>query len=167
MQSSARESGDGDPSRHETEAERLDRNLTELLGGLRVALPGVQVLFAFLLVVPFNQGWSRMTDFERKLYYGTLLCTALATMLLIAPVVHHRLVFRHHEKGFLVATANRLSTTGMATMAMAMTGAVALITHVEFRGSAVTTGVAAAVGAGFAGIWFVLPLAHMHARRGP
>src|SRR5437667_2476300 len=85
---------DAAPERHEAEAEKLDRNLSEMLQELRVALPGVQVLFAFLLTVPFSQGLVRMTEFERILYLVVLLATALATFLLIAPTAYHRLLFR-------------------------------------------------------------------------
>src|SRR5438552_8131453 len=84
--------------RRETELERYDRNLNELMGELRVALPGVQVLFAFLLVAPFNQRFSTVSAFERRLYFGTLLCTLLASILLIAPTVVHRLRFRQGDK---------------------------------------------------------------------
>src|SRR4051794_37595741 len=80
--------------RNETEKERLDRNLNELLGELRVALPGVQVLFAFLLAVPFNQGFSKATQFQKDIYLVTLLLTAAASALLIAPSAYHRLMFR-------------------------------------------------------------------------
>ena len=151
----------GDPTRHETENERLDRNMVELLNGLRVALPGVQVLFAFLLVVPFNQGWSRLTGFERDLYYGTLLCTTLATVLLIAPVVHHRLLFRHREKHYLVMTGNTLSKIGMTTMGIAITGAVALISQVEFGDSPATAIATIAVALGIVVVWFGLPALHV------
>ncbi len=102
-----------DHARDETREQRAGRNLGELLSELRVALPGVQVLFAFLLVVPFNQGVTRMTDFERKLYFATLLCTALASMLLIAPSVHHRILFRQRDKEHLVLSANRLTIAGL------------------------------------------------------
>jgi hypothetical protein len=157
----------GDPSRGETEDQRLDRNLSELLTELRVALPGVQVLFAFLLVVPFNQGWTRTSQFDRKLYFGTLLATALATVLLIAPSVHHRLLFRQHEKRFLVMTANRLSEAGMSVLAVAMTGAVALVTHVEFGGTITTVIVSGAVALSFAGIWYAVPIEHRRHRHSP
>jgi len=148
----------GDSTRRETENQRWDRNLNELLTELRVALPGVQVLFAFLLIVPFNQGWTRMSQFDRKLYFGTLLCTALATVLLIAPTIHHRLLFRQHQKRFLVLTANRLSEAGMTVLAIAMTSAVALVTHVEFRGTIATAVVSGVVALCFAGIWYAIPL---------
>src|SRR5881227_4282244 len=96
-------------ARHETELERYDRNLNELLSELRVALPGVQVLFAFLLVAPFNQRFGTISDFERKLYFATLLCTLLASILLIAPTVVHRLQFARGQKKSVVYTANRLT----------------------------------------------------------
>jgi hypothetical protein len=147
-----------DPTRRETENQRLDRNLSELLTELRVALPGVQVLFAFLLILPFNQGWTRLSQFDRKLYFGTLLCTTLATVLLIAPTVHHRLLFRQRQKRFLVMTAHRLSKVGMAVLAVAMTSAVALVTHVEFRGTIATVVVSAAVALSFGAVWYAVPL---------
>src|SRR5438874_819729 len=101
--------------RSETELERYDRNLSELLIELRVALPGVQVLFAFLLVAPFNQRFGTVSDFERKLYFATLLCTLLASILLIAPTVVHRLQFaRGHEKS-VVYTATRLTIAGLTS----------------------------------------------------
>jgi hypothetical protein len=150
----------GDPTRRETENQRLDRNLSELLNELRVALPGVQVLFAFLLIVPFNQGWTRMSQFDRKLYFGTLLCTALATVLLIAPTIHHRLLFRQRQKRFLVMTANRLSEAGMTALAVAMTSAVALVTHVEFGGTIATVVVSGVVALCFAGVWYAVPIGH-------
>ena len=84
--------------RHETELERYDRNLSELMAELRVALPGVQVLFAFLLVVPFSQRFDTVSHFERRLYFATLLCTLLASILLIAPTLIHRLEFRRGGK---------------------------------------------------------------------
>jgi hypothetical protein len=156
----------GDPTRRETENQRWDRNLNELLNELRVALPGVQVLFAFLLIVPFNQGWTRMSQFDRKLYFATLLCTALATVLLIAPTIHHRLLFRQHQKRFLVMTANRLSEVGMTVLAIAMTSAIALVTHVEFGGTIATAVVSGAVALCFAGIWYAVPLEHQRHRNG-
>src|SRR5206468_5900239 len=95
--------------RDETDWERADRNLQELLGELRVALPGVQVLFAFLLVVPFNQRFADVTDFQEKLYFVSLLLTAGASAFLIAPTVHHRLEFRLQDKEYIVVVANRLA----------------------------------------------------------
>src|SRR5438477_11376201 len=115
--------------RNETELERYDRNLNELLGELRVALPGVQVLFAFLLVAPFNQRFGRVSTFERDLYLAALLLTLLASILLIAPAIVHRLTFRRGQKAYVVNTANRLMIAGLAVFALAMTCAVLLVTH--------------------------------------
>ena len=118
--------------RKETELERYDRNLTELMGELRVALPGVQVLFAFLLVVPFNQRFGSVSQFEKRLYFVTLLVTLLASILLIAPTVLHRLEFQQGEKPYVVRSANRLTIAGLSALAIAMTCAIALITHYLF-----------------------------------
>ena len=143
--------------RHETQKERLDRNLTELLAELRVALPGVQVLFAFLLIVPFNQGYSRMTTFDRDAYFATLLATALASILLIAPTVHHRLEFRRDDKAHLVDVANQLTIAGLVALALAMTGAILLVTNVVL-GTIPAILVTAAVLGTFAVVWYGLPL---------
>src|SRR5262249_18261738 len=99
----------GMPDRHESELERLDRNTIELLNELRVASTGIQVLFAFLLVVPFNTGFSKLTSFDRYCYFVTLLCLAAAATLLIAPSMHHRLLFRQKEKDYLVRVGTRLA----------------------------------------------------------
>src|SRR5690349_23331973 len=92
--------------RDESEDARLDRNLGELLQELRVALPGVQVLFAFLLAVPFQQHFTEITPFEKKVYFATLLCTALSAALLIAPSSYHRMTFRLQQKHELIFLAN-------------------------------------------------------------
>jgi hypothetical protein len=145
------------PRRDETEEERVDRNLAELLQELRVALPGVQVLFAFLLVVPFNQRFGKVSDFDRVLYGVTLVCAALASTLLIAPTVHHRLLFRRRDKEYLVKTANRQAIAGLTLLALAMTGAIVLVT--DFLYQPATTIVASAIVAlGFIMLWYVLPL---------
>ncbi len=91
-------STDPDSGRDETEEERLDRNLSELLQELRVALPGVQVLFAFLLAVPFQQGFEKITPFQKDVYFGTLICTAISAVMLISPSAYHRLTFRYQQK---------------------------------------------------------------------
>jgi hypothetical protein len=146
--------GDG---RNETEKERLDRNLNELLGELRVALPGVQVLFAFLLAVPFNQGFAKATSFQTDVYLVTLLLTAGATALLIAPSAYHRIQFRQDDKRHIVFVANRLAIAGFGVLAAAMTSAVLLVTDYLYSG---TTSVIATVGVGLAlyGFWYVAPL---------
>jgi uncharacterized protein DUF6328 len=143
--------------RPETEQERVDRNLNELLGELRVALPGVQVLFAFLLVVPFNQRFPEVTDFQEKVYFVTLLCTAAASAFLIAPSVHHRITFRRQDKEYLVLMANRLAVIGLTFLAIAMTGVILLVTDVLF-GTATTIVATALVGLMFAVLWYALPL---------
>jgi len=152
--------GDGSPAhdgREETELERYDRNLTELMGELRVALPGVQVLFAFLLVAPFNQRFSSVSRFERDLYFVTLLLTLLASALLIAPTVLHRIVFQRGQKPFVVRIANRLTISGMAVLGAAMTCAVSLVTHFLLgQTTAIITTVAVAFF--LALLWFGLPL---------
>jgi hypothetical protein len=143
--------------RDETEAERLDRNLGELLQELRVALPGVQVLFAFLLAVPFQQNFTKISEFEKKVYFATLLLTALSAALLIAPSAYHRLTFRYQQKHRLVFVSNRLAIAGLATLALAMTCAIMLITHVLFGtvATVVTVGLALAM---FVLLWAALPL---------
>ncbi len=146
-----------DPGRDETPEERADRNLTELLGELRVALPGVQVLFAFLLIVPFNDRFSDATAFQRDLYLATLICTAFASALLIAPSMNHRLEFRHGDKEHLVTVANRLTIAGLTLVAFAMTGVVALLTDFVF-GTATMIVATTALALAFALLWYLLPL---------
>jgi hypothetical protein len=144
--------------RNETEDERLDRNLGELLQELRIALPGVQVLFAFLLAVPFQQHFTSISAFDKKAYFATLLLTALSAALLIAPSAYHRLTFRYQQKGRLVFIANRLAIAGLAVLALAMTCAIMLITNVLF-GTVATTVVTTGLVLGmFALLWAVLPL---------
>jgi Family of unknown function (DUF6328) len=141
----------------ETPAERADRNLNQLLGELRVALPGVQVLFAFLLTVPFTQRFSQVTAFQEKIYFFTLMCAAAASALLIAPTAHHRVGFRQGDNVHLVTVSNRLALAGLATLAVAMTGVVLLVTDVLF--STLTTIVATSVSAGtFLTLWFAMPV---------
>jgi uncharacterized protein DUF6328 len=147
----------------ESRRERVNRELIELLNELRVALPGVQVLFAFLLVAPFNQRFGAVSHFERGLYFATFLCTLLASILLIAPTMIHRLAFRQGEKAFLVDIANRLMIAGLSVLAVAMTSASALITHYLF-GPATTVITTAVVVIAFTTIWFALPLRRRRAR---
>jgi hypothetical protein len=143
--------------REESEGERLDRNLAELLQELRVALPGVQVLFAFLLAVPFQQNFTEITPFEEKVYFLTLICTAISAALLISPTAYHRLTFHLQQKKELVYVSNRLSIAGLGFLALAMTGAIVLITDVLFGGIA-TVAFGAAAAAMFVVLWGVLPL---------
>jgi hypothetical protein len=141
----------------ETEEQRLDRNLNELLGGLRVALPGVQVLFAFLLILPFQNEFSRVTEFQKAIYYATLVCTALASVCLIAPSVRHRLRFRKDDKAYVVFSANRLAIAGLSFLGLAITGVMVLISDFIFgEGAAIAAG--AAMAALIAWLWFASPL---------
>jgi Family of unknown function (DUF6328) len=143
--------------REESDDQRLDRNLGELLQELRVALPGVQVLFAFLLAVPFQQNFSEISSFEEKVYFATLLCTAISAALLISPSAYHRLTFHLQQKRQLVFLANRLTIAGLGFLGLAMTGAIMLITDVLFGGIA-TAVFSFAAASMFIALWGVLPL---------
>ncbi|HWC09544.1 MAG TPA: DUF6328 family protein [Solirubrobacterales bacterium] len=149
--------GERSSGREESEAERLDRHLGELLQELRVALPGVQVLFAFLLAVPFQQEFVKVSEFEKEIYFATLLLTALSAVLLIAPTAYHRLTFRYQQKHRLVFVSNRLTIAGLLSLALAMTCAILLVTHFLF-GSVVTIVVTAVVLVTFAVFWVALPM---------
>lgn len=141
----------------ESTDERLDRELIELLNELRVALPGVQVLFAFLLTVPFSQRFAQLTDFQRDAYFATFLCAAFAPVFLIAPTAYHRLRFRDFDKERLITTATRLSITGTIFLALAITGTVFVVTHVLF-GTALAGAVAGALFGSLVWFWYGLPL---------
>lgn len=149
--------GQSPSGRAETPTERADRNLSELLQELRVALPGVQVLFGFLLTVPFTQRFSEISAFEERLYFGVLLCTAFASAFLIAPSVSHRILFRHHEKEYLVTVANRLALIGTGFLALSICGAVAMISHLVF-GETATIVSTLAVGTTVVLVWYAGPL---------
>ena len=145
----------GEPDEDQTE--RVNRELIELLNELRVALPGVQVLFAFLLAVPFAQGFTRVTDFQRALFFVVMALTAMSLAFLIAPSSWHRLRFRRRDKERLLQASNRMSIAGLAFLALAMTGAVMLIA--DFIYSPTLT-IISGIGAGliFAVLWYLLPL---------
>jgi hypothetical protein len=135
----------------------LDRELIELLNELRVALPGIQVLFAFLLIVPFSNGWQDVTDLQRYVYFVAFLCAAAASALLIAPSAYHRLRWRAGDKERILVTSNRLAIAGTVFLAGGMTATVFLITDVLF--SIGWAGLAAGlVGGGFCLLWYGLPL---------
>jgi hypothetical protein len=146
-----------DEDRHETQLERLDRNLEEMTGELRVVVTGVQVLFAFLLIVPFNTGFAHVGSFERTVYFVTLLLAALAAVCTIAPSAEHRFLFRHDEKRYLVFKSNRVVIAGLGFLALAMCGCLLLVTTKLFGAAAgVVTAVVGAVP--FAALWFAVPL---------
>jgi Family of unknown function (DUF6328) len=144
-------------ARDEDEAERLDRELIELLNELRVALPGVQVLFGFMLTVPFSTGWTKVTDTGRLVFFLTFLSTALATALLIAPSAQHRILWRTGDKEALLRRANMLAILGTVFLALSITGAVWVVSDVIYN-QAPTTLVTAAVAGVFAWVWFAAPL---------
>src|SRR5215475_6764572 len=151
----------------ETEAERDDRNLAELLQELRVAGLGIQVIFGFLLSIPFTNKFSALGPGQRALYIVTLLLAVVATALLIGPVAYHRLVFRRHLKGHLVGAANVMAILGLATVGLTVSAAVLLVVSYVVHGApAVIIGVL--VACLFAGLWFVYPLTrHWDSQPGP
>ena len=140
----------------ESRKERIDRELMELLNELRVALPGVQFLFAFLLVVPFQQRGADLTDFQRDVYFATLLAAAVATGLLIGPAAQHRVLFRQHDKEALLRRSNRSAFLGLTVLALAIVGAVLLVTDVLFD-LPLAWATAAGVGALLAWWWIAVP----------
>jgi hypothetical protein len=140
------------------EERKRDRQMLELLNELRVALPGVQILFAFLLTVPYSARFDELTAFQSDVYYLTLIATALSTACLIAPSSAHRLRFHKGEREWIVESANRLMIVGLVFLAAALGGSVLLITDVMFDGARVWiyTG---AVALCIVGLWFLRPLA--------
>lgn len=140
------------------ERDRTERQLAELLQELRVALPGVQILFAFLLTVPFARGFVDVTSFQRNLYFATLMCTAVSTACLIAPTATHRLRFHKRDRTYVIETANALLIAGLVFLALAIVLAVMLITDFLFDG-ALRWAWPALVAVVIAVLWFVRPLA--------
>jgi VIT1/CCC1 family predicted Fe2+/Mn2+ transporter len=140
-----------------SKSDKLDRELGELLQELRVALPGVQVLFAFLLTVPFSQGFTRMSEFQRDLYFAILISTAITSVMFIAPSTYHRLRWRDYDKERLLVTSNHLTIAGAVFLALSIGGAVYLIGDFMF-GAGVASIAAAGIGVLLAWFWFGLPL---------
>ena len=141
----------------ETEAERDDRKLIELLQELRVAGLGVQVLFGFLLALPFTNRFSALNHPQRALYVVSLLLAATSTALLLAPVAYHRLVFRQHRKELLVKDANVLAVLGLGSVGLAISASVLLVLSYVTKGLAAVI-ITILVVCLFAGLWFALPL---------
>jgi Family of unknown function (DUF6328) len=141
----------------ESKDERLNRELIELLNELRVALPGVQMLFGFLLAVPFSQRFQQITETQKNVYYAAFICTAFATVFLIAPTAYHRLRFRQHDKEQLITTSSRLTIVGTAFLAAALAAAVFVVTDIVYKNelTAAATGTTAA---GLLWFWYGLPL---------
>jgi hypothetical protein len=147
-----------DDPRKESEAQRDDRNLAELLQELRVAGLGVQVLFGFLLSLPFTTRFSRLGPAQRDLYLASLLLSAVSTALLLGPVAYHRLVFRRRQKERLVRAANVMAILGLGTVGLAVSAAVLLVTSYVAKGLPAVL-ISAVVVCLFGGLWFVFPRA--------
>src|SRR3954447_2638668 len=142
------------PPEHDDESrrERVNRELIELLNELRVALPGVQVLFAFLLAVPFSNGYSRITAFQKNVFYATLAATAISTACFIVPTAYHRLNFRNREKERILFVSNKFAIAGIMLLAVSMIGVVGLVTDVIYSDTAaLVPGLCAALL--FFGLW--------------
>jgi hypothetical protein len=144
------------------EERKRDRQMIELLNELRVALPGVQILFAFLLTVPFSIRFEKLTGLQRDVYYLTLMATALSTACLIAPSAAHRLRFHQREREWLVESSNELMISGLCFLAVALGGSVLLITDMLFDGTRVWV-YSIAMALVIVVLWFARPLAR-HAR---
>jgi hypothetical protein len=141
---------------------RRDRQMIELLQELRIALPGVQILFAFLLTVPFTQRFASVTDFQRDLFFATLLATAFSTVCLIAPTATHRLRFHQRDRAYVIESSHLLMIAGLAFLALAIVGAVLLITDLLYGlgGQWIWPALPAVL---LVVLWFVRPLVR-HAR---
>jgi Kef-type K+ transport system membrane component KefB len=142
----------------ESEEQRRNRELIELLNELRVALPGVQVLFAFLLAVPFANGFPKLGRLDRDVFFAAFISTALSTVALIAPSSYHRLRWRQHDKERMLVVSNALTIVGLALLAVAITCTVFVITDFLFH-RAWAAAFTALVAATFLILWYGLPLA--------
>jgi hypothetical protein len=141
----------------ETPDERRNRELIELLNELRVALPGVQVLFAFLLAIPFANGFPKLSELDRDVYFAALIATMVSTALLITPSAYHRFVFRQHDKEQLLETSNRLTIAGLGVLAVAMTCSIFVIADFIFKWPMTIT-VTVLTALVFGLLWYALPL---------
>jgi hypothetical protein len=147
----------------EDHKERVDRELIELLNEIRVALPGAQVLFAFLLTLPFTQRFGALSDADRDAYFAAFLCTAVGTSMLMAPTMHHRLRFREHDKERMLLSFNKLILAGSVFLAAAIALSVYVVTGMLFRATWAAV-VGAALAAWLAALWYVLPLMQRRGR---
>jgi len=148
----------------ESADERHNRQLVELLNELRVALPGVQMLFGFLLAVPFAQRFSTVTADQRRIYYASFIAAATASICFIAPAAFHRIVWRRGLKRRLLHVANVLTIVGSGFLAVAIVGSVAFVSSVLY-GSTVEVVVSAVLAGVLAVLWYVIPLGFRLARR--
>ena len=143
----------------------LESELEHLLEELRIALPGVQILFAFLLTVPFASQFDKVTPFQEDAYLATLVATFAASACLIAPTSYHRLRFRRHsDPERMVLTANVLAIAGLACLALALTSALLFVTDFLF-GRATSVALTTAGGLLLLGLWYALPLSRFLAKR--
>ena len=142
----------------ESRSERINRELIELINELRVALVGVQVLFAFLLAVPFAQGFVKTTDFQKDLFFIVLCSTAIASALMVAPSAYHRINFRAKDKEQMLRTSNGLMIGGLAFLGLSIVGAVVLVADYIYDSSAVPITCAIIGAVLYAGLWFLLPV---------
>ncbi|MBO3738301.1 DUF6328 family protein [Actinoplanes flavus] len=143
----------------ETEKQRWDRNFGDLLQELRVAQTGVQILFAFLLTLPFSSGFPKATDFQKETYIVALMSAAFATAMIISPVAFHRALFRQGRKPELVRFAHRMASGGLAFMLVSMVSSVLLISDylLDWVWAIPLT---VATGGWFLTFWAILPFAH-------
>jgi len=154
-----------DDSNSETVKQRVDRELNELLGELRIALPGVQMLFAFLLTVPFYGRFETLRGLVRTVFFGTFVCTTVAAVFLIAPSSNHRISFRTQDKEALLLRANRYAIVGIAFLALAICGVVFFITGMVVGGLWAPVA-AAATAALIVSTWYLSPLIRKVGKRG-
>jgi amino acid transporter len=148
----------------ENEQERRNRELIELLNELRVALPGVQVLFAFLLAVPFANGFPKLGRLDRDVFFAAFITTALSTVFLIAPSSYHRLRWRAHDKERMLRTSNVLTIGGLALLAISITCVVFVITDFLFHRTWAAA-FASLIGLAFLALWYGVPIAAALAER--
>jgi hypothetical protein len=153
--------GDGPDDEHqgESRAQRINRELMELLNELRVGLPGVQFLFAFLLVVPFQQGGPKTTPFQHGVYYVALVSAAVSTVLLIAPAAQHRVLFRQHDKETLLRRSSRSAFAGLMVLIVSITASLLLVLDFFIGGWRAWT-TAGAIFAGLVWWWAIVPFWH-------
>jgi hypothetical protein len=161
-------------SEEEQEKERLNRKLIELLNELRIVIPGVQILFAFLLILPFNSGFAETDDLDRAVYAGSVVCAAVASALLIGPAAYHRHRFRRLEeeeasdKEEMIITQDHLAAGGIFFLALVMAGSVFMVFDVLF-GTVTASIVAGVLVIVYAWFWYALPVSRRirgsHSRR--
>jgi hypothetical protein len=147
-----------DPAGEEITAARLDRELSELLQELRVAQNGVLLLVGFLLVIPFSTRYRQVTHFERDVYYVTFVTAGMASLMIMGPVVYHRLIFRRHQKQALVEHANMMAIAGLVLLSFAILGVLLLVTQFVFATAALTIVMGSLYVVAVTFLWFTVPM---------